>query len=103
MVDVWFAKDGDSPTQGEFPNYILSLGDCIKKLGLTEEDFLTDLSKVPKFGKRDDPLAVIRGNQHVIIMVAENEAAHLGGRPGFYRSPVSPEEAANRLGPSTSL
>ena len=99
MADVWFAKDGGGATQGATPRYTLPLDDCITKLDLTQAQFLSDLSTVPKFGEPDDPLADIRGNQHVMIMVKEDEAKGRGWRPGYYRSPVSPHEAFSRLGP----
>ncbi len=99
MANVWLAKDGDSPTQGEKPSYTLSLDDCINKLGLAQEQFLSDLSTVPKFGEPGDPMADIRGYQHVMVVVEEDEAKDHGWRPGFYRSPVSPQEAVDRLGP----
>ena len=98
MADVWLAKEGDSPTQGEKPSYTVSLDNCINKLDLAQAHFLSDLSTIPKFGEPGDPMANIRGYKHVLIEVKKDEAKDHDWRPGFYRSPVSPQEVVNRLG-----
>ena len=102
MANVWLAKDGDNPTQGEKPSYTLSLDDCTNKLGLAQEQFLSVLSTVPKFGEPGDPMADIRGYQHVVVVVDEDEAKDHGWRPGFYRSPVSPSRPSIALVPRAS-
>ena len=65
MAKIWFCRDGDKPRDGG-PPAVLPLDDCAKTLGLTGADYIADLTETPKFGKPGDPLAAIRGHQHVV-------------------------------------
>jgi hypothetical protein len=76
---------------------VLPLDDCAKTLGLTGADFIGDLTETPKFGKSGDPLAMIRGYQHVVVEVSEAEAAPPTWRSGYYRARITPAEADERL------
>ena len=96
MAKVWFCRDGDNPTDGG-PRAVLPFDHCANTLGLTGADYIGDLAEVPKFGKRGDPLAMIRGYQHVVIEVSEAEAAPPRWRSGYYRARLTPAEADERL------
>jgi hypothetical protein len=98
MADVWFVKDGSASTVGEEPFQKLSLADCIKQLGLSKNHHLCDLSSTPRFGEAG-PMGAFRGPQHVVVQIEETEAKANGWQPGFYSTPVSPEEARQRLRP----
>jgi hypothetical protein len=97
MVNVWFCREGESPTLGE-PSYVLSLSNCVKKLDLTRDQYLCNLEYPPKFRESDDDIAAYIGYQHVILEVADYEAKRKGWPPGFYRSPLSPQEAIDCVG-----
>ncbi len=100
MAKVWFFRDSDNPTTGG-PEATLPLAECVAKLNLKERDFVCDLSSRPRFGKSGDRMAVIRGYQHVVVQVDEDEAKRLGWKPGFYRSQLSPQQASKVLQLST--
>ena len=97
MAFIWFAREGDRPTLGEFPNYTRSLDDCRNILGLKQRHFVADLSTSPKFGEPGDSMAEFRDRRHVIIVVHKDEAKNADWRPGFYRLSISPEEARDLL------
>ena len=96
MAKVWFCRDGASPTVGS-PAATVGLDECVQKLDLVRSNFLCDLSTTPRFGEPGDPMAVIRGNRHVVVEVEERDAVGRGWKPGFYRSPLLPQEASERL------
>lgn len=95
MAKVWPAYDGKEPTVGK-PWAILPLDEAITLLDLKKKHFLSDLSRPPRFDdtKRDMRLL---GYQHVVLEVGDAEARKARWRPGFYRSPVAPDEAFVRL------
>jgi hypothetical protein len=102
MADIWLWRDGDDPTTGG-PIAQLSLADCMVKLGVRPHHYCGDLSTPPRFERCEDPLPTgiqidlgspsLRGYQHVIMRLDEIEAKADEWKPGFYRCPVSPEEA----------
>jgi hypothetical protein len=97
MANVWLCRDGDSPTSGG-PLAVISLYECQEKLNVTKHDFYGDLFDTPRFGKSDDALATVRGNQHVVVELDEVEAKKNLWKPGFYLSPLTPKQAYVRLG-----
>ena len=100
MANIWFMRDGNSPTDGG-PVAELDVAKFKERLGVGQQRFLNDLSTIPVFGQSDDPMATIRGYQHVVVEINEAEAKHHGWRPGFYKSPLSTQEASKRLGLAT--
>ncbi len=96
MAKVWFCRDGNRPTDGG-PRAVLPLADCVRILDVHKASYLGDHAKVPKFGRADDPLASVRGYQHVVIEVDKAEAATLKWKPGFYRASLTPQKAAKLL------
>lgn len=103
MVNVWFCREGNNPSRGG-PSYILSIDACIRQLDLSDAKLLCDLASRPRFGQPDDPLADIRGYQHVVLEIDEKEAKGQTTirEPGFYLLKLSPTEVVNRLGPPKS-
>ena len=49
-------------------------------------------------GNPGDELSTIRGYRRVVIEASETEALARRWKPGFYRAPVTPEEAFDGLG-----
>jgi len=96
MAKIWFCREGGNPTD-RVPRAVLPLEDCAKTLGLTGADFIGDLAETPKFGRSCDPLAMMRGYQHVVVEVSEAEAARPTWRSGYYRERLTPAEADERL------
>jgi len=96
MAKVWLCRDGDNPTTGG-PLAVIPLAECEATLRVSRADYLSDPSAPPRFGKAGDPLATIRGYQHVVIEASAAEATAFGWRPGFYRAHISPEEAHKLL------
>jgi hypothetical protein len=106
MAEVWLWRDGNDPTTGE-PLAELGLADCVEKLQVGPDHYCAALSAPPRFETSESPPARgvrvvmgsvnLRGYRHVVLRVDEAEAAAQGWAPGFYRCPVSPEEAHELL------
>lgn len=102
MAEIWLWRDGDDPTTGG-PLAKLSLAGCTMKLRVSPEDYCGDLCTPPRFETSEHPPTRgarvvmgspnLRGYLHVIMRLDEAEAQANGWPPGFYRSPVSPEDA----------
>lgn len=95
MAKVWFAYEGDSPTQGD-ATAELPLARCVQALQLSQDRYLGDDPKKVRFGEPNEPLAKIRGYQHVVVEVEKHEAKN-GWKVGYYYSPLKPEEAAKLI------
>src|SRR4051812_37627679 len=96
MASVWFAKDGKNPTRGD-PFAVLPLADCEKALGLAAKDYITPLSKTPRFNL-DSQLGDYTPARHVVVEVDANEAQAMGWKPGFYYLPdLSPTQVERSL------
>jgi hypothetical protein len=93
MAKVWPVYDGRDPTRE--PWAVLPLKDASRVLDLEPRHFLADLSHSPKFGDVERDLWWL-GFRHVVVEVGRGEAKDLW-RPGFYKSPLLPEEAFFRL------
>ena len=108
MAQIWLWRDGDSRTNGG-PLVELPLADSVTKLRIARKDYCGDLCTPPRFETFEHPptrgVRVVmgspnlRGYQHVIMRLDETEAQANGWTPGFYRSPVSPEDACRLLSP----
>jgi len=66
---------------------------CEAHLDLWQAEYLGDLSTTPRFGAFDDPMAHLRGYQHVVIEVGDEAKVQVGS-PAFYRA----EDACERMG-----
>src|ERR1043166_9118244 len=88
MATIWFCFEGDRQTLGEAKAQ-RPLADCVKPFKLTKEKYLGDDPRKLRFGRSGDPLASIRGYQHVVVEVAADEARG-GWKAGYYYSPLKP-------------
>jgi hypothetical protein len=64
-------------------------------MDLSPGDFLSPLDRTPRFGQQDRDLSAL-GYRFVVVEVGVDEA-DADWRAGFYRSPLPPREALNRL------
>ena len=95
MAKVWPVFEGKEPTHGE-PWAVLPLDEAVRTLRVEKKHFLSEPSRTPRFGdaSRESRLA---GYRHVVVEVEHAEARKGGWKPGFYRSPLDPDAAFNRL------
>ncbi len=97
MVNIWFCKEGKDPTRGE-PAYIQQLHECVEMLGLSRSQFLSELSKTPRFGDQEKRLTLFADYKFVVAELSEDETANTGWKAGFYRLEQSPQEVIKVLG-----
>jgi hypothetical protein len=95
MVDIWPVYDGRESTRG-LPWASLSLDEAIVLLELKPGHFVSDPSRTPRFGPQDRDLW-LSGYKHVVVEVFPDESRPPDWKAGFYRSPVAPTEALNRI------
>lgn len=95
MAKIWFAKQGEWPTdkstvhESAFPQ-------CTTKLGPL--CFLCELPPAPRVKDDDERLAQFKDSGFVLIEGGEDELkGSLDWRPGYYVSSFHPEEAKKRL------
>jgi hypothetical protein len=95
MADIWPVYEGREPTRGE-PWLSLPLEDAIALFELKPLQFISDSSRTPRFGPHDRELSLF-GYKHVVVEVYEDESRPPDWKAGFYRSPVPPKDAFNRI------
>jgi hypothetical protein len=95
MARVWPVYEGYPNTVREEPWTELPLDDAIRVLGLQPEQFVADLTRPPRFGETKGNLTWL-GYRHTVVEVGEEEAKG-EWRPGFYKSPLLPQEAFYKL------
>ncbi len=95
MADIWRVYEGKEPTRGE-PWATLPLEEAIALLELRPEHFISDPSRTPRFGPQDRDRWLL-GYRHVVVEVFPSESRLPDWKAGFYRSPVAPEDALNRI------
>lgn len=95
MARIWPVYEGKNPTYGE-PWAELPLSGAIISFELRQEDFLTELDEIPRFGdtRRDLTFA---GYKHIVVEIDLAEARKAKWKPGFYRSRIKPDEVFRRL------
>jgi hypothetical protein len=95
MAKVWFFKDGKRRTYGETPPN-RSLPDCIRVLCLDKDGSWWPEDNPPIFG---DPEADALGpNKYVVVQVYKEEADNIAWKPGYYLSPLTPQQAFDAFG-----
>jgi hypothetical protein len=97
MAQLWVCSKGDHPTAGT-PAAERPFAECKQLLQLGGHLYLGADAKNVRFGMPGDRLASIRGRDHVVVALDAEEAQAAGWKPGFYYSPLSPEEAFELLG-----
>lgn len=95
MSNIWPVYEGREPTVGG-PWATLPFLEAVKVFELDPQDFVSDLTKTPRFGDVDRNLTYA-GYRHVVVEVAPNEAKSAKWKAGFYRSRIAPEEGFRRL------
>jgi hypothetical protein len=78
------------------PWLFLPLDEAIDLLELKPSHFISDPSRTPRFGPQDRDLSVF-GYKHLVVEVHSDESHLPDWKAGFYRSPVRPQEALNRI------
>jgi hypothetical protein len=94
MANIWLAREDRDKTSGEEPFRKLPLAECIRLLELKQSHFWSDPNKTPDFSSGNP--RIVGGYQHVIVEIEAAEATP-DFKAGFYRSPLSVEEAIKRL------
>ena len=87
MATIWLSK-GDKQTE-ELGN--LSIDECEKKLGMTKDEYVCDLTMPPHFG--DQPASSVSGYRYVVVEISAPEATASGWKSGFYAARVSAKDA----------
>jgi hypothetical protein len=95
MADIWRVYEGKEPTRGR-PWATLPLDEAIALLELRPEHYISDPSRTPRFGPQDRDLSLL-GYKHVVVEVFPSERRPPRWKAGFYRSPVLPKDALNRI------
>jgi len=95
MASIWPVYEGREPTIGE-PWAELPLAEAIDLFELKPQDLVSDLSKTLRFGNANHEL-LYAGYKYIVVEVGVSEARRAKWKPGFYRSPIKPEEAFRRL------
>ncbi len=98
MAKIWLCRYGVPATGGglladrPFP-------DCVKQLRLRKAAHLGGVTATIQYGKPEDALAATnKGFCHVVVFLPQEEAGMYGWKAGYYHAPVTPKDAAGRLG-----
>jgi hypothetical protein len=94
MARVWLVYEGYPNTVGP-PSAVLPLDDAVRLFDLKPQHLLSDLSRPPRFGDPTRDFTWL-GYRYVVVEVGDGEAGRRW-KAGFYKSPVSPEDALRRL------
>jgi hypothetical protein len=97
MAKLWFCRQGDHPTTSA-PAVVRPFSECKPLLQLAGHLYLGTEARNVRFGMPGHPLASTAGSEHVIIALEAKEAKAAGWKPGYYYSPLSPQEAFELLG-----
>ena len=95
MAKIWPAYEGSEPTSGG-PWADLQVSEAVSIFELQPKDYVSELAKIPRFGKVDRDLWYL-GYKHIVVEIGRSEGQKAKWKPGFYRSQVKPEEAFWRL------
>jgi hypothetical protein len=95
MADIWRVYEGGAPTRGE-PWASLPIEEAIALLELKPEHLISDPGQTPRFGPQERDLWFL-GYKHVVVEIFPAESRPPTWRAGFYRSPVPPKDALNRI------
>ncbi len=99
MVNVWFFKNPDKPTERP-PNYTCQVDEAIEKLDL-ESAISLGRAKKPVFNGDIDRLADFKEPEHVLVEITADESVgeYSTWKPGYYVLQLSPRQVRNRLQP----
>lgn len=95
MAKIWPVYEGSEPTIGG-PWADLPVSAAVSIFELRPDDFVSELTATPRFGDVDRGL-IYRGYKHIVVEIDQAEGRRAKWKPGYYRSPVKPEDAFWRL------
>jgi hypothetical protein len=95
MAKIWPVYEGKEPTLGG-PWIDIPVTDAIALCNLRTQDFVSDLSKTPRFDDTGRDLWYA-GFRHVVVEIGPEEARTAEWKPGFYKSRLAPKEVFRRL------
>lgn len=95
MAKIWPVYEGREPTIGD-PWAELPVSAAIPLCELKPNDFVSDLTATPRFGDVDRSF-LYRGYKHIVVEIEQAESRQAKWKPGYYRSPVKPEDVFWRL------
>jgi hypothetical protein len=91
MASIWFAPDGPGE-QEDGPFRETTVDECVARLGLRQNQHVTDLDRTPRFNV-DGPSS--RWNERSVVRIGEGEAP--GWRAGYYLLELRPREVVQRF------
>lgn len=106
-VKVWFVYESAEPMRRGAKyvlpkqrdiKYTLPLETCMRKMGLTEHQWISAMEEGPRRGDLSLRPGGLAPPRHVICEIDESEAQASGWKTGYYRVDLSPGEVAKRLG-----
>lgn len=95
MAKIWPVHEGKEPTQGG-PWAELPVSEAIAIFELNPDGFVSDSASDVRFGDVNRDLW-FAGFKHIVVEIGRSEGRRVGWKPGYYKSPVSPEDAFGRL------
>ena len=95
MAKIWPVYEGKEPTRGG-PWAEIPVSEAIELFELQPDDFVSDLEITPRFGNVDRDLWHA-GFKYIVVEIEHSEGRRAKWRSGFYRSPITPREAFDRL------
>jgi hypothetical protein len=97
MAYIWFCRGRKSSTVGDDVLATLPFEECIEKLRITRDQLASDAVRPPIVANADIGRPNFFEYHHIVVELDETEMA-VGWKPGFYRSPLMPQDAATLLG-----
>jgi hypothetical protein len=95
MAKIWPVYEGKEPTIGG-PWASLLASEAIAIFDLQRDHLVTEPGTTPRFGDIQRDL-MYAGFKHIVVEIESGEGRKEKWKPGFYRSPITPKEAFNRL------
>ena len=95
MAKIWPVYEGTEPTVGG-PWAEMPFADAIELFELRPANLWSDPATKPRFGDKDRRLW-FAGFKHLVVEVGPSEARRAQWKPGFYVSPIKPDDAFRRL------
>jgi len=97
MAYIWFCRDRKSSIVGDDILATLPFDECIGKLQIEGIRLASDAVRPHIIVNENLSRPNFLGYHHVVVELDKEEMV-VGWHPGFYRSPVIPEDAAKLLG-----
>ena len=95
MAEIWPVYEGKRLSVG-MPWASLPLSEAIAIFGLRLDDFVSDSVEKLRSGDLERDLTYA-GFKHIVVEVGSSEGRKETWKPGFYRPPIKPKEAFDKL------